>query len=491
MRLGLTIKLLLLVLIAALPSLAALSLSQALIGTVDAAGQQTIRIAVVALALLWASVVAIGGRAWIAVDTNAVVASAERRIAPDQPATAAAERIARLLERRDRQLQTLAESVATAPISSGAAGVLRHMVRATQLTAEDETWFGVLLRSAHPGDVGTYLDETSQPGPVQDLHQWAAISASSPHTPTISDGPWGAFMILRLGEMEDVKALLMAPWEGRAELSRTDAALFTLIAQHGSGALAHAALFARVQTQAHELDRLAALQADFLRGVTHDLQSPLASINAAAAELRDMAAPEVAGGLESIEHQAGRLRRMVTQLLTMSGVEAGIVAPVSEVFRSEAVVRRVIESLRQPEERIRHERSGPDRLAVGDPDRLEQVIWAVLDNALKYSPDGGIVRVEQSAEATAAGLVERIDIVDEGIGMDAETIRHAFDQFYRAPRARTVAPNGSGIGLYTAKALVELMGGSISVDSTADIGTRVRIRLVAEPAADDEGTRPP
>ena len=86
-------------------------------------------------------------------------------------------------------------------------------------------------------------------------------------------------------------AILYAPWEGRLDPTPAEIALLTLVGQHAGTALEHSLLYAQVRQQADELNRLAGVQADFLRGVTHDLQTPLTSIAALATELRADAGP--------------------------------------------------------------------------------------------------------------------------------------------------------------------------------------------------------
>jgi signal transduction histidine kinase len=125
---------------------------------------------------------------------------------------------------------------------------------------------------------------------------------------------------------------------------------------------------------------------------------------------------------------------------------------------------------------------GAPHLAVGDADRLEQVLWAVLDNAVKYSPAGSPIAVRVAPER---GQIT-IEVSDRGTGMDDATMAQAFDQFYRSAQARTLAPDGSGIGLYAARGLVEAMGGSVELDSKLGDGTSVTVRLPAEPSGADD-----
>ena len=247
--------------------------------------------------------------------------------------------------------------------------------------------------------------------------------------------------------------------------------------QHAGIALEHSLLYAKVRSQADELHRLASVQADFLRGVTHDLQTPLTSIGALAAELQaNDSMPEAArADLESIGHQAERLRRMVGQLLVASRLEAGAFTPQQEVFAVEPLVERTWTALRanRPFDTAVE---GPPHLAVADPYRLEQVLWAVLDNAIKYSPAGSPISVHISA---GDGRLE-ISVTDRGMGMDATTQGRAFEQFYRSENARKLAPDGSGVGLYAARGIMEAMDGSIEVASTLGAGTNVTLALPAE-----------
>ncbi|HEX7069350.1 MAG TPA: HAMP domain-containing sensor histidine kinase, partial [Rhodothermales bacterium] len=175
-----------------------------------------------------------------------------------------------------------------------------------------------------------------------------------------------------------------------------------------------------------------------------------------------------------------RLRRMVSQLLVASRVEAGAIHPQTDVFAAEPVVERTWTALRA-DRPFSLSVDGEPHLIVADEDRLEQVLWAVLDNAVKYSPPGSPVSVSiESGDGQ-----QLVVVADAGSGMDSEALSHAFDQFYRAPGARAMAPNGSGIGLYAAKGLMQAMRGDIEVTSTLGSGTRVKLTLPAERIGED------
>ena len=478
MRPGTTGWFLAVLLVGVLPPLALLAMVDSWAGTLSTTATAAANAVVIGLTFAWAAMVAAVSARMQASEISSILALAERHDL-ESAQGAAHDRLAGLLERRDRQLQVLAAETAAAPMSKGSLAVAAHIVHMARKVTEDATWSLVVHQGGPDLPPGVYEGEEGNPRPIEDLHRWAA-TAKSMDRREVPSGPWGAFLILHLEPGGQPSTLLMAPWEGRATPSGAEHALLTLIAEHAASALDHALLYDRVQRQASELDRLSSIQRDFLRGVTHDLQSPLASISTIAAELRQRTGD--LADLDTIEEQAERLRRMVAQLLTMSALEAGAVTPRTDPMRTAPIVERVIRSMHATEHEITVASTGVDHLAIGDPDRLEQVLWAVLDNAIKYSPPGGPVSAVIGTRGEGDGLVAEIAVTDRGVGMDAETRDHAFDQFYRAQQARSMVPNGSGIGLYTARALMKLMGGDIEVDSNLGQGTTVRLSLPAESA---------
>jgi signal transduction histidine kinase len=235
---------------------------------------------------------------------------------------------------------------------------------------------------------------------------------------------------------------------------------------------------------------MAAVQSDFLRGITHDLQTPLTSIRALAAELgatEDLKAP-AQRDLVNIAHQADRMRRMVGQLLAVSRLEAGALESRQEIFRAEPIVQRTWDALRDANHRFAFQSGGEPHLVVGDPDRYEQVLWALLDNATKYAPPGSEVSVSVTGRAGVdATLMSELAVTDQGPGMNQADQGRAFDQFFRGDDARKMVPNGSGIGLYAARGLVEAMHGHLELESAPDAGTTFRVTLPAERAGPEAG----
>jgi signal transduction histidine kinase len=108
----------------------------------------------------------------------------------------------------------------------------------------------------------------------------------------------------------------------------------------------------------------------------------------------------------------------------------------------------------------------------------------LLDNAVKYSPAGSTITVRLAGLAATDGgsAAVTLEVTDQGTGMAEETVSHAFEQFYRSDQARRLAPDGSGVGLYAARGLVEAMGGTIAMRSQLGVGTTVAITLPGERA---------
>src|SRR4029079_10720267 len=177
--------------------------------------------------------------------------------------------------------------------------------------------------------------------------RWAALADPTTSVPARARGrhvigPWGAFMVVDASASEELSALPLAVWEGRGEPTPSELDLFGLIGLQAGTAIDHALLYARVRSQADDLNRLAAIQSDFLRGVTHDLQTPLTSIRALASELGEEQGlgTNARTDLDMIAHQAERLRRMVSQLLVASRLEVGVLTPQHAGLSVRAALRR-------------------------------------------------------------------------------------------------------------------------------------------------------
>ncbi len=491
-----------LIAVVALPALAALGLVLVLGDAWVAEVGVSVALLVVGLGtLLWAAIVAAFGSRSVTRDIQSVVTLAERGSATSAESgdgdttdelNAAQRRLRLALEERNQQISILAADVAATPITGGPAEVAARVVTVARQVTHDPTWLLVVLKAGDPGLLpsGVYdSDPDTPPRALGELEQWAAVSEGpDARGPRYLVGPWGAVVAVDASGGEELNAMLLAPWEGRAGPTPAERDLLSLIAQIASAAIEHSLLYARLQAQTDELNRMAAVQSDFLRGITHDLQTPLTSIRAVAAEVgaTEDLSDSAQRDLTTIAHQADRMRRMVGQLLAVSRLEAGALESRQEIFRAEPIVQRTWDALRDANHRFSFESAGEPHLVVGDPDRYEQVLWALLDNATKYAPPGSGVRVTVSGRAGPNGeLRSELAVTDQGPGLAPADQARAFDQFFRGADARRMVPDGSGIGLYAARGLVEAMDGRLELESVAGAGATFRVTLPAERVALD------
>jgi len=255
---------------------------------------------------------------------------------------------------------------------------------------------------------------------------------------------------------------------------RADQDLLELYAGEVAVAIRNAQLFERVESQNSQLLELDAAKDDFLRGVSHNIQTPLTSIRAYADQLgRDQ--PDRRLGI--IAEQTDRLSRMVRQLLTVTRLESGALKPRGEVVALAHPVRRAWEALAAESVPFTvHDRSD-GWLAVADVDQLDQVLWAVLDNALKYGERSPIT-VEIAPEPGDGRL--RLTISDLGPGVAEGDRARLFRRFERG--ADRSADDGSGLGLYVSRELCRAMDGDLVLEPhVTGSGAAFSIYLPGEP----------
>jgi signal transduction histidine kinase/HAMP domain-containing protein len=257
-----------------------------------------------------------------------------------------------------------------------------------------------------------------------------------------------------------------------------DQDLLELFASAMASAIRNAQLFARVETQNRQLLELDAAKDDFLRGVSHNLQTPLTSIRAYAEQL-EATAPD--RRLAIIAEQSERLSRMVRQLLTVTRLESGALKPRSEVLSLTTRVRKAWEALGVDDVDFQLADASAGWLAVADSDQLDQVLWALLDNAVKYGA-GSPVRAAIDVDGETHRV--RLTISDGGPGVaDADRAR-LFTRFERG--ADATDDGGSGLGLYVSRELCRAMDGDLVLEpNEADRGAAFAILLPGESA--DEG----
>jgi PAS domain S-box-containing protein len=225
------------------------------------------------------------------------------------------------------------------------------------------------------------------------------------------------------------------------------------------------------------------LRDDFFSVASHELKTPVAALMAytqfllkRAERQRGLSPAQMSEALEEVHWQSDRIARLVAQLLDTSRLDAGKLAVDPELTEVAALVQAAVHTVRaNSQQHTITVNAQPETWAMVDPLRLEQVITNLVDNAIKYSPNGGPIDVDLlRPDAATMCLV----VTDHGIGIPPEHRPHIFDRFYQAHAGQHFAGvAGMGLGLYISRRIVEMHAGSIQIDSPAGGGTRVTVTL--------------
>jgi heavy metal sensor kinase len=231
--------------------------------------------------------------------------------------------------------------------------------------------------------------------------------------------------------------------------------------------------FARLDAAVSEMKQLMASMA-------HELRTPLAALRGEAeiALLHGSSVDEYKRVLTSQLEEIDKLTRLIAQLLTVTKAESGLLRLESKPVDVEALLQdladtlSVLASARNISLNFEY---GQDLVAKGDAQWLKHAVLNVIDNAIKYTPEGGSVTVK--CHRSGAHVV--IEVRDTGFGIAAEALPHVFERFYRADSSRTENVDGVGLGLNLAKWIVDHHGGRIDVESEVGKGSRFSITLIA------------
>ncbi|MRS12592.1 MAG: response regulator [Actinobacteria bacterium] len=236
----------------------------------------------------------------------------------------------------------------------------------------------------------------------------------------------------------------------------------------------------------------AQMKNEFVSTVSHELRTPLTSIKGYIDLILDGEAGEIneiqQEFLSIVKENSDRLVDLINDMLDISRIESGRIVlkvqPLDVAERIAGAVNTFRAVLDQQGREIHVDVPDDLPLAAGDPDRVGQVLINFISNAIKYSPQGGDVRVKASVEDSMV----RVDITDEGIGIALEDQAKLFTKFYRVDSSLTREIGGTGLGLSICKSIIELLGGEVGVDSTAGEGSTFWFAL---PFASDRHVRTP
>lgn len=237
-----------------------------------------------------------------------------------------------------------------------------------------------------------------------------------------------------------------------------------------------------VMHETTELRRLESLRRDFVANVSHELKTPLSSIKAYAETLRNGALEDRQASVtfvERIMEQADRLHHLILDMLSLARIESA-----QQVFEIEPI--SVQETM---DECLASHRAAADAkqitlsaepLSAGcfvraDQEGLREILDNLVDNAIKYTHDGG--RIEVRWRATSDGKMASIEVEDTGIGIPSEELSRVFERFYRVDKARSRELGGTGLGLAIVKHLAQSFGGRVSATSEPGHGSRFTVEL--------------
>ena len=246
------------------------------------------------------------------------------------------------------------------------------------------------------------------------------------------------------------------------------------------------AMFEQLQHEHTELEKLERVRKDFIINVSHELRTPLASIQGYTETLIDGALHDPANNikfLNIIRANAERLGRLIADLLTLSRIELGITKFQFASYYVDVLLRDCQESMLPIASKkqidivlndVPRESDGGRLEVFCDSEALHQILGNLLDNAIKYTPEGGRIYLDTRILPAAAGKVPFVEIgvADTGAGIPNEDLSRLFERFYRVDKARSRALGGTGLGLAIVKHLAKAHGGEVGVESEVGRGSR-------------------
>jgi len=243
-----------------------------------------------------------------------------------------------------------------------------------------------------------------------------------------------------------------------------------------AGALKAAVVNVRDSSSLHQADHIRSVLLD---SISHELQTPIAIIKAYASTLSrpdaNWSTETIREKLKSIEEESDRLSALVGRLLFTSRLEAGAVSLNLMWVDLPSEAKRVCTRLAELDETHEIVSSFPAEFpaVMSDPEKLDTILTNLIENAFKFSPDGGTVTIEG-----AVGQNEvYVTVSDHGVGIDASDQERLFSRFYRAGEPGQAIAPGTGLGLYICRSLVLAHGGRIWVESTPGEGSHFTFSL--------------
>ncbi len=240
-------------------------------------------------------------------------------------------------------------------------------------------------------------------------------------------------------------------------------------------------VMARLETEHAELEKVERVRKDFVINVSHELRTPLASIQGYTETLLDGAMNEPANAarfLNIIRQNTERLTRLTADLLALSRIELGqekfnfAFHPVNRLLSEN--VDSMLPLAQRKGISLHLEPAADVAVVFADAEAVHQILTNLLENAIKYTPNGGSVTVRTQP---ISGDRLEISVSDTGMGIPAEDLARLFERFYRVDKARSKALGGTGLGLAIVKHLTHAHGGDVRVESKVDQGSTFAFSL--------------
>jgi signal transduction histidine kinase len=265
--------------------------------------------------------------------------------------------------------------------------------------------------------------------------------------------------------------------------------LLTSLSQYLAGALDNAALVANAEARAdrearvnEELQRLNKAKSDFVSIVAHEFRTPLTGIQGFSEIIRDyeLTMEEAREYAADINADAKRLTRMINSQLDLDRLQSGQIDLETERLQLNDVVTAVVDLTRttEPDHRVALDLDPALEPVIGDRDRLIQIVTNLLNNAVKYSPDGGAVLLSTRCEGHQIHLA----IKDHGVGIPAPALERIFEPYTRIETGPGGRVAGTGLGLPIVRQIVTLHGGRVWAESEPGKGSTFHVTLPVDPA---------
>ncbi len=240
----------------------------------------------------------------------------------------------------------------------------------------------------------------------------------------------------------------------------------------------------------HDVSHLKALnrvKSRFVSNVSHELRTPVTTIKLYAA-LMQRQPQKWEEYLAPLAQEADRQARLVADILQISRIDTGRLEmkpwPTSLNQLTEKIVASHEMLAQERGLTLEHHPAEPEPVALADPKRMTQVLNNLVENAIRYTPEGGQVVVSTGQEEAEGRVWATVTVADTGMGIPEQELPHIFERFFRGEKVRLMQISGTGLGLAIVKEIVELHGGRVTVESQVDVGAAFTIWL---PLTDAQG----